>query len=126
MSYALLIPVAAVATGVVVIVVAIAVVLVLLFVTLSMRGVSGGAGSAGRSWLRPTSVRRAQSATVTSPKSRLGGTIQTAKSAPAASHESLRHGNGSRERPGSVAAARIGREAYVVEHPCEHTRAWRP
>jgi predicted Holliday junction resolvase-like endonuclease len=38
MSYPLLIPVAAVATGVVVIVVAIAVVLVVLFVTLSMRG----------------------------------------------------------------------------------------
>jgi uncharacterized membrane protein len=38
MSYAVLIPVAAVATGVVVIVVAIAVVLVVLFVTLSMRG----------------------------------------------------------------------------------------
>ena len=38
MSYALLIPVAAVATGVVVIVVAIAVVLVVLFVTVSMRG----------------------------------------------------------------------------------------
>jgi membrane protein implicated in regulation of membrane protease activity len=38
MSSALLIPVAAVATGVVVIVVAIAVVLVVLFVTLSMRG----------------------------------------------------------------------------------------
>jgi uncharacterized membrane protein len=38
MSDALLIPIAAVATGVVVIVVAIAVVLVVLFVTLSMRG----------------------------------------------------------------------------------------
>jgi hypothetical protein len=38
MSNALLIPIAAVATGVVVIVVAIAVVLVVLFVTLSMRG----------------------------------------------------------------------------------------
>jgi uncharacterized membrane protein len=38
MSEALLIPIAAVATGVVVIVVAIAVVLVVLFVTLSMRG----------------------------------------------------------------------------------------
>jgi len=38
MSYALLIPVAAVATGVVVIVVAIAVVLVVMLVTLSMRG----------------------------------------------------------------------------------------
>jgi uncharacterized membrane protein len=38
MSYTLLIPIAAVATGVVVIVVAIAVVLVVLFVTVSMRG----------------------------------------------------------------------------------------
>ena len=38
MSDALLIPIAAVSTGVVVIVVAIAVVLVVLFVTLSMRG----------------------------------------------------------------------------------------
>ena len=38
MSDALLIPVAAVSTGVVVIVVAVAVVLVVLFVTLSMRG----------------------------------------------------------------------------------------
>jgi uncharacterized membrane protein len=38
MSHALLIPIAAVGTGVVVIVVAIAVVLVVLFVTVSMRG----------------------------------------------------------------------------------------
>jgi predicted Holliday junction resolvase-like endonuclease len=43
MSDALLIPIAAVSTGVVVIVVAVAVVLVVLFVTLSMRGLKRGA-----------------------------------------------------------------------------------
>jgi hypothetical protein len=82
MSDVLLIPIAAVSTGVVVIVVAVAVVLVVLFVTLSLdpAGSSGGPRASGARMARSRQRPRASTA---APGSRPVGQVHEGRSSPA-------------------------------------------